>query len=212
MNIVNNYILNFSINILYNIFNKPIKNLIKLRNLLYSYWIKNEFYSCGKNFRIKPSCGIKGGKYIDIGDNFNALKNIRIECWDIYSNQKFSPIIKIGNNISMNNNIHIGCINKIIIGNNVLFASNIYISDHSHGYIDSRDIKIPPTKRNLFSKGAVIIHDNVWIGENVSILPNVEIGEGCIIGANAVVTKSFPSYSVIAGNPAKIIKLLNDCK
>ena len=52
----------------------------------------------------------------------------------------------------------------------------------------------------------MIIHDDVWIGEMVSVLPDVEIGRGAIIGANSVVTKSVPEYSIVAGNPAKIIK------
>ena len=60
----------------------------------------------------------------------------------------------------------------------------------------------------MFSKGPVIIGNNVWIGSGVIILPNVTIGDNCIIGANSVVTKSFDKNSVIAGNPARLIKTL----
>ena len=65
-----------------------------------------------------------------------------------------------------------------------------------------------PSLRKLYSKGPVIIEDNVWIGEGVAILPNVIIGENSIIGANAVVTKDIPRNSVVGGNPAKIIRTL----
>ena len=57
----------------------------------------------------------------------------------------------------------------------------------------------------ITSKGPVIIGDYTWIGENVSIMPGVNIGKSSVIGANSVVTKSFPERSIIAGNPAKII-------
>jgi acetyltransferase-like isoleucine patch superfamily enzyme len=108
----------------------------------------------------------------------------------------------------MNTDIHIGCINKIVIGNNVLFSSRIFISDHSHGIIAKEALALPPSRRPLISKGPVIINDNVWIGEGVAILAGVIIGENCIIGANSVVTKSFPANSIVGGNPAKILKSL----
>ena len=65
---------------------------------------------------------------------------------------------------------------------------------------------LPPQKRPLYSKGAVFIGDNVWIGDKATILPGVKIGEGAVVAANAVVTKDVPAYSMVAGNPAKVIK------
>lgn len=177
-------------------------------NAFYSYWLKNVLFKCGENFNVFSPAFIKGGKYISIGENFSAMNDLRIECWDIYNNKKFTPSLIIGNNVSMNNNIHIGCINEIRIGDNVLFASNIFITDHFHGYISEKDMNIAPSYRDLYSKGKVTIENNVWIGENVTIMPNVVIGKNCIIGANCVVTKSFPPNSIIGGIPAKLIKTL----
>ena len=65
-------------------------------------------------------------------------------------------------------------------------------------------------KRKVVSKGAVVIDDNVWIGDKVSIMPGVHIGEGSIIAANAVVTKNIPPYSIAAGVPAKVIRIVNN--
>lgn len=183
--------------------------LIRNSHVIYSLWIKNVFKKCGEYFFVNRGMSIRGGNYIEIGKNFTGMSLIRFECWEEYIDEKFSPSLIIGNNVSMNNNIHIGCINKIHIGDNVLLASNIFITDHFHGFVDSRDKNIPPFLRPLYSRGPVVIGDNVWIGENVTIMPNVNIGKSCIVGANSVVTKSFPDNSVIAGVPAKLIKTLN---
>jgi len=187
-------------------------NQIKFKNFkntLYSYWVRNSFKNCGRSIHIQSPIYLKGGKYITIGEGFSAAERLRMECWDSYNGIMYKPNLVIGNNVNMNFNVHIGCINEVIIGNNVLFGSNILITDHQHGHVDKRDFGIAPTKRKLNSTGPVNIEDNVWIGENVVILPNVTIGKSCIIGANSVVTRSFPKNTVIAGVPAKIIKHLN---
>ena len=151
---------------------------------------------------------LKGGEYITIGRNFSTRARFRNEVWDFYRGHKYNPSILIGDNVLFNFNCYIGAINKIEIGNNVLVGSNVLITDHSHGQINSEALENIPVDRPLYSKGPVIIEDNVWIGEGVAILPNVKIGKNSIIGANSVVTHSMPSNSVVAGNPAKIIKSL----
>jgi acetyltransferase-like isoleucine patch superfamily enzyme len=193
---------------------------MKLALLVYKIINSNEYRSLrdgnkicsfkflGTNARLPDVRIIKNPQYISIGNNFSALTNLRLEAWDVYKEQKFTPEITIGNNVCFNTDVHIGCINKVVIGNNVLLASRIYISDHSHGDISFEALKLPPLSRPLVSRGAVIIEDNVWIGEGVCILPGVTIGKNSIVGANSVVTKSFPANCVIAGIPGKIIKLL----
>ena len=107
----------------------------------------------------------------------------------------------------MQHNCHIGCIESIEIGDNVLLGSKVYVTDHFHGSITKEDIDVPPILRPLSSK-PVKIGNNVWIGDNVCIMPGVTLGNNVIVGANAVVTKSFPDNSVIVGVPAKVIKML----
>ena len=64
----------------------------------------------------------------------------------------------------------------------------------------------PPKKEDLPYKGDTVIGNDVWIGQNVTFLPGVHVGDGCIIGANAVVASDIPPYSVVVGNPAKVIR------
>lgn len=168
----------------------------------------SSFKHFGINSYLPETYIVKNPRYISIGDNFHSLYNLRIEAWDVYAGDTFTPMLIIGNNVSMNTDCHIGCIDRVSIGNNVLMASRIYISDHSHGHITTEALALPPTQRRLVSKGPVIIEDNVWIGEGVCILPGVTIGANSIIGANAVVTKNVPANSVVGGNPARILKQL----
>lgn len=166
------------------------------------------FKKIGNNINFPENRSIKNPQYISIGNSFSALQNLRLEAWDKYGSIEYSPEIIIGNNVCFNTDVHIGAINKVCIGDNVLIASRVYISDHSHGEITADAIKLPPGQRALFSKGPVVIENNVWIGEGVSILPAVVIGENSIIGANSVVTKSIPPNSIVAGNPARVIKTI----
>jgi len=197
---------------LVNILKHKIDNLIRqsyqLKEAEDLLRLKNGFKSVGDNVFISHPHTIKNPQYISIGKSFSSLYNLRLEAWDEYMGEKFSPEIIIGDNVIMNTDCHIGCINRIIIGNNVLMASRIYISDHSHGEITKEALEFSPVKRPLVSKGPVIIEDDVWIGEGVCILPGVTIGANAIIGANAVVTKNVPVNAVVAGNPAKVLKQL----
>ena len=124
-------------------------------------------------------------------------------------------LLEIGTNFSSYYNLHIGCCDHIFIGNNVLVASNVYISDHQHGfYKNSQDSDITspylePLKRKIHSE-SVFIGDNVWIGEGAKILSGVKIGNGCIIGAASVVTKDIPKNTICAGSPAIPIKFYNE--
>jgi lipopolysaccharide O-acetyltransferase len=114
----------------------------------------------------------------------------------------------IGNNVKLNHRCHIGVMKSVKIGNDVLFASNVFISDHTHGSysgnMQSNPFQ-PPNDREIVC-GDVEIGDRVWIGENVAVLLGVSIGESSIIGANSVVTKDIPSFSIAVGSPAKVIK------
>lgn len=118
----------------------------------------------------------------------------------------------IGKNCKLGDNVHIVANEKVIIGDNCLMASKIFISDTNHGDYSKAATgsspDIPPDGRPLCMK-PVSIGNNVWIGENVCILLGVSIGNGCIIGANSVVSKDISGNCIAAGSPARIIKIYN---
>ena len=185
-----------------------INKIRHIQNKSYSSLIKRGFFSVGKLFSVEYPARIIGGNYITIGNNFSSFGRLRLEAIDRHNGVDFQPSVIIGNGVSINTDCHIGCVNKIFIGDDVLIASRVFITDHFHGEVSKEQLKIKPSERIVNSPGPVIIEKNVWIGEGVVILPNVTIGENCIIGANAVVTKSFEANSIIAGVPANVIKVL----
>lgn len=151
---------------------------------------------------------ITGGKHIHVGDNVEFCRLARIDAITCYPNtgQRFNPILKLANNVVVQVSCHIGCINRVEIGEYTTMGARTYITDHTHGTVEPDDLKLPPRHRKLYSKGPVVIGKYVAIGEGCIILPGVTIGDHSVIGANAVVTKDVPPYSVVAGNPAKVIK------
>lgn len=118
--------------------------------------------------------------------------------------------LKIGSHCSFGAFNHITCANKVIIGDYCLTGKWVTITDNSHGETDYDSLCMPPGKRPVTSKGPVIIGTNVWIGDKATILPGVTIGDGVVVAANAVVTKDVPAYSVVGGNPARILKTFHE--
>ena len=170
----------------------------------------SRFSSVGEKceFQYNDYC-IRGLQFIKVGDHFSVGRCFRMEAINEYDNISYSPEIIIGNNVRIEDYCHIGCVERVVIGDGVLIASKVFITDHFHGDISRNDLKKIPKERPLNSK-PVVIGNNVWIGDSVSIMPGVTLGNNVIVGANAVVTHSFPADVVIAGCPAKVIKTLGE--
>jgi acetyltransferase-like isoleucine patch superfamily enzyme len=112
--------------------------------------------------------------------------------------------VKIGNDTL----IGIGdvIIGPVTIGDHVILAQNVVLSGLNHTYTDiSKSIKEQPVVTNL-----IVIHDDCWIGANSVITSGVTIGKHAIVAGGSVVTKDVPAYSIVAGNPAKVIKAYNE--
>lgn len=112
--------------------------------------------------------------------------------------------VYIGNNFYSNYNLLLLDVAKITIGDNVMFGPNVAIYTAGH--------PVDPLVRNtnLEFGHEVIIGNNVWLGGSVVVNPGVKIGDNVVVASGAVVTKSFPNNVVIGGNPAKIIREINE--
>lgn len=163
-----------------------------------------------KNARlVRFPVDIRGKDYIEIGKGFTTGRYCRIEA---YPPDEKSKVLFVGKNVQINDFVHITAVSKVRIGNNVLMASKIFISDSNHGSYNGNDFdsnpKTPPSIRAL-SFNEVSIEDNVWLGEFVSVLPGVTIGRGTIVGSGSVVSKDLPPEVIAVGSPAKPIKKFN---
>lgn len=171
--------------------------------------IKKRLANIGKNSQIGQNFSIINPDGISIGDNFSGGCDIALWSWNAVNIKGDDCKLIIKNNVSITDRCIISAANRIEIGNGCLLGRDTFITDNSHGEnISINELNISPHERNIFSKGTVIIGDNVWTGKNVCIMPNVKIGNGAIIGANSVVTHNIPPYSVAVGSPAKVIKTI----
>jgi acetyltransferase-like isoleucine patch superfamily enzyme len=173
-----------------------------LRKTLFSFYNLFLFKSIGSGTVLFKPYRVDGYENIIIGSNTIVQKNSWLYCKSVDDN---NPVLQIGNNCTLGYNNHITSVKSVIIGDYVLTANNVYISDNLHEY---QDIKVPIILQSVYFKSPVQIGYGSWIGENVSII-GASIGKNCVIGANSVVTKDVPDYSVAAGSPAKVIKTYN---
>lgn len=149
---------------------------------------------------------LRGRKFIDPGENLTTGVGCRLEAFSPHGGRT----MHFGKNVQMNDYVHICAMQDVTIGDNVLMAGKIYISDNSHGcYKGSpgEDISpdVPPIQRS-YRTAPVHVGDNVWIGEGVVILPGVTIGRGAVIGANSVVNRDIPAATIAVGQPARPVK------
>ena len=127
---------------------------------------------------------LKKGKMLEVKEN--------VEIWNPRN-------LIVGNNCGIGRNNIINCVGNVSLGNDVRLGPNVMITTVNHTRISSGMKNKTRTIRN------VKLGNNIWVGNDVTILPGVEIGDNCVIAAGAVVTKSFPCNSVIAGIPGKKI-------
>ena len=154
---------------------------------------------------------VRGEAGITFGKGFTSGVGLRADAFGAHKNQ-----LVFGDNVQVGDYVHIAAFSSVSIGDHVLMASKVYISDHDHGTYNGQGDDVSKPEDIQADKplqiAPVKIGKNVWIGENVCILKGVEIGENSIIGASSVVTRSIPPNSIVGGNPARILKRFDKSK
>lgn len=157
----------------------------------------------GKNCFVGRRASINKPQYISFSDNVRIGNDARLSFYDSFNGNMLSPSLSFGNNTYIGNNFTVLCADEIIIEDDVLIASYVMISSENHGIDPESELRY--SKQSL-KTNPVHICKGVWIGEKVSVLLGVTIGEKSIIGAGSIVTKSIPAFSIAVGIPAKVIK------
>jgi lipopolysaccharide O-acetyltransferase len=164
--------------------------------------VKTEGLHIGRYSRLK------GLAFMKFGKDFSAGDGLWMEAIARYEDQVFQPRIVIGDSVRISNWVHIAATHYVEIGDHCLIGSKVVITDHGHGqYANGHSLPFePPAKRRLDSTRKVVIGPNAWLGDGVVVMPDVTIGEGAVIGANSVVSRDIPPFTVSVGAPARPIK------
>lgn len=154
---------------------------------------------------VRQPAYIRGRTSIRWGKGFTTGVGTRIDA--LGSSREVQ--VRIGERVQLNDYVHIAAIESVTIGDDVLIASKVFISDHNHGLYAGPQPQSPsttaPASRQLVA-APVIIADRVWLGEHVCVLPGVHIGAGTVVAAGAVVTQDLPANVIAAGVPARVVK------
>lgn len=161
-------------------------------------------------FRAGRGPRLLGLSHIALASDFHAGDALWLEAVVRYGEQSFNPALSVGPHARLSDNVHIACLDRVTIGAHLLCGSRVLISDHAHGGYNGSpndsDPAEPPAHRALRSAGPIVIGNNVWLGDGVAVLAGARIGDGAVIGANAVVTGEIAAGVVAAGLPARPIR------
>jgi len=159
------------------------------------------FEAFGFRSRLVAPDLVTNPRRIRIGKRVSIWKGARIEA--VGDEAGDGAKIEIGDDTVIHLHFHCGAAESVKIGRNVLIAGGVYITDHDHVSDDPEQ----PARwaEGLISK-PVVIEDGVWLGEGCVILKGVTVGKRAVVGANAVVTKDVPAYTIVGGIPARLIR------
>ncbi len=179
-----------------------------LRSKVFTTLARGAFAHVGLRTVLELPIRLAGQAAISIGDDVYVGSGSWLQVLDSDSgtavrNDRRGPVLEIGDGTSIAGGCTLSAAVSVRLGERVLFARNVYVSDHGHAFED--------TDRAVLDQGIariapVIIEDGAWLGENVVVCPGVIIGRGAVIGANSVVVEDVPDHSVAVGAPARVVR------
>jgi acetyltransferase-like isoleucine patch superfamily enzyme len=160
----------------------------------------------GRNSYVYLPRRVNGRGRISIGSNTTVSPHAWIEAIHEYLGVQHNPSIRIGDNVYVGGYCCIQSALEIEIQDDCVLSEYVYIADQAHGNMPDRGSLM---NQPLEVKGKVVIGKGTFLGYRASVLPGVVLGQYCVVGANSVVTKSFPAYTMIAGCPARQVKVFS---
>ena len=165
----------------------------------------------GRKLSVHYTCDIRNPQLIEIGDDVIIHKDVWLHASPTEPGSS-QVTLQVGSNSLIGRRAHITAKNLVSIGDDAIISAGVLIQDHGHAF---DDVTLPIRLQGIVPGGRIRIGNGCWIGQGAAIVcPEGELvlGENCVIAANAVVVKSAPPFSVIAGNPAKIVKQFDMAK
>jgi len=195
-------------------FEDPVNLLLRAIKKLHSLWLTwtYPFISVGARFSVHYSCDIRRAiaGYIQVGDDVLIGRGGRVDVPEVL--QKNGPVIVLDNFCRLGPHVTILAVNNIHIERNVILGPSVLVTDHDHAF---DNVAVPIVHQGITKGGTIRIEEGCWIGSGVAIVCSrgeLVIGRNSVVAVNSVVTRSVPAYSVVAGNPARIVKQFDASK
>jgi len=195
-------------------FEDPTWHIFRAIKKLNSLWLSwtYPFASVGRHFSAHYSCDLRRSiaSYIRIGDNVLLDQNVRVDVVAVPNHR--SPVILIDDGCNLGQRVTILAINKIHIERNNIFGPSVFVTDHNHSF---DHVAVPIKDQGITAGGTIRIEEGCWIGFGAAVVCSsgeLVIGKNSVIGANSLVTRSIPPYSIVAGNPGRVVKQFDPVK
>lgn len=176
------------------------RNASRVLDKLWSLAIQGAFARFGSRSVLARPCRLEGAEHVHIGSGVWLGPGSWIQC---IAAGETPPQLHIGDRVHASGSLVLSTAHEIVVEDDVLFARNVYVSDHIHGY---QDTTRPVHEQGVDKVAAVRIERGAWLGQNVVVCPGVTIGRGAVIGAGSLVNSDIPPFSVAVGSPARVVK------
>lgn len=197
-------------------FEDPLRLIPRILTRLYSLWVRltYPFAELGRDVSIHYTWDFRRylARRVKIGSLVNIGKDCHfgVSCPD--GLQDGPPVLIIEDNCHIVRRVQLSARNCIHIERDVILSASVLVMDHNHGF---EDVTLPIRDQGITTGGKIRIGQGCWIGHGAAIVcgsGELVLGRNCVVGANAVITKSFPPYSIIVGCPAKVLRQYDPVK
>jgi acetyltransferase-like isoleucine patch superfamily enzyme len=191
-------------------FEDPLRLIPRILTRLYSAWVglTYPFAHFGHDVSIHYTWEFRKylARRVSIGSSILIGKDVHFGISSPDRMEKGEPVISIGDNCVIVRRVQISARNGVHVERNVVLAANVLVMDHNHGY---ENIDLPIRDQGDTLGGRIRIEEGCWVGAGAAIVCSsgeLVLGRNCVVAANALVTRSFPPYSVLVGNPARVVR------